>query len=218
MFITLEGPDGSGKSSQVASLAEFLRGQGYEVITTREPGGTEISNQVREIIMQMSNRAMHPRTETLLFCSARAQLVEEIIRPSLARGAIVISDRYADSTLAYQGYGHGYALDTLRALLNFATGGLWPDLSLYLDIDPEEGLRRRQKGGGEWNRMDAYNLEFHQRVRSGYLEMIRLEPQRWKIIDASQSIESVQAAIRQAVAIHTTRRNTTERESDNIER
>jgi dTMP kinase len=199
MFITLEGPDGSGKSTQMAPLAEFLRRQGYTVLTTREPGGTSIGDQVRNILMNLQNTSMNPRTEILLFCSARAQIVEEVIRPHLERGEIVISDRYADSTLAYQGYGHGFDRDMLRQLLNFVTGGLWPDLTLLLDIDAETGLQRRHKGGGEWNRLDAYQLAFHQKVRNGYLELVQREPQRWKIIDASLQEDEIQAEIRKIV-------------------
>lgn len=198
MLITLEGPDGSGKSSQIGPLAEFLRQQGYRVVITREPGGTAISDQVRTILARMDNKAMYPRTETLLFCSARAQLVDEVIRPALARGDMVLSDRYADSTLAYQGYGHGNDLNVLRQLLNFTTGSLWPDFTLLLDLEAEEGLRRR-KGGGEWNRLDDYSLAFHQRVRQGYLEMATREPERWQVIDANAPPDVVQQALRQAV-------------------
>jgi dTMP kinase len=199
MFITLEGPDGSGKTSQVQPLAEYLRAQDYPIFTTREPGGTVIGDQVREILMSLKNTSMHPSTETLLFCSARAQLVNEIIRPHLAQGDIVLCDRYADSTLAYQGYGHGNDLDLLRKVLFFATGGLVPDLTLLLDVDSEIGLRRRKTGGGEWNRLDAYELELHQRVRAGYLEMAKAEPQRWVLIDASQPPDVVQSALRQVI-------------------
>jgi dTMP kinase len=199
MFITLEGPEGSGKSSQLPTLAEFLRQQGRVVLTTREPGGTPIGEQVRTVIMSLKNTGMNPRSEILLFCAARAQLVEEVIRPSLARDEIVLSDRYADATLAYQGYGHGYSLAVLRQLLNFATGGLWPDLTLLMDLPSEEGLRRKRSGGGEWNRLDAYELAFHQRVRRGYLELARQEPQRWCIVDATLPPEMVQLALRQAI-------------------
>ncbi len=198
MFITLEGPEGSGKTAQVPLLAEFLSRQGHHVLTTREPGGTAIGNQVRSVLMSMDNKAMHPRTETLLFCSARSQLVEEVIRPQLASGGVVLSDRYADSTLAYQGYGHGFDRDLLRGLLDFATGGLWPDLTLLLDIPAEDGLHRKRKTR-EWNRMDDYNLTFHQKVRAGYLELARSQPERWVIIDAAQSLDMVQSALRQAV-------------------
>jgi dTMP kinase len=199
MFITLEGPEGSGKTSQIAPLAEYLRQQGYTVLITREPGGTAISEQIRAVIMEMKNQAMSPRTEILLFCAARAQLVEEVIRPALNAGTVVICDRYADSTLAYQGYGHGLDLDFLRRLLQFATGGLWPGLTLLLDIDPADGLGRRVGGQVEWNRMDAYQLPFHERVRAGYLEMAACEPQRWKIVDASQTRETIQTQIREIV-------------------
>ena len=168
-------------------------------MTTREPGSTKIGNQVRDILTDQQNKGMNPRTEILLFCSARAQLVEEVIRPALGQGLIVLSDRYADSTLAYQGYGHGFDLALLRQLLDFVTGGLWPDLTLLLDIDAEEGLRRRRAGGGEWNRLDAYELDFHQRVRRGYQEMASQEPQRWQVIDAGQPIAAVQGELRQAI-------------------
>jgi dTMP kinase len=199
MFITLEGPDGSGKSMQVPALADFIREQGFEVLTTREPGGTFIGDQIREVIMRMDNKSMNPRTEILLFCAARAQIVAEVIRPQLERGAVVLSDRYADSTLAYQGYGHGIDLGTLQSILNFATGGLKPDLTLLFDVDVETGLSRRQKGGGEWNRLDDYELAFHNRVRHGYLELAKSEPARWKVIDASQSPQQVQLDLRSAV-------------------
>jgi dTMP kinase len=198
-FITLEGPDGCGKSTQIAPLAEYLRSKGHVVFTTREPGGTAISDQIRQVIMAMKNTSMHPRTEILLFLSARAQLVEEVIRPRLAAGEIVVSDRYADSTLAYQGYGHGYDRELLRRLLEFATGGLQPDLTLLLDIGAEEGLQRRQTGGGEWNRLDAYQLEFHRRVQAGYHELALLEPNRWYQVDAAQQPEIVQSALRRAI-------------------
>jgi len=200
IFITLEGPDGSGKTSQIPLLAEYLTAQGYQVVTTREPGGTPISDQVKDVLKSMANKSMHPRTEILLFCSARAQLVEEVIRPSLAAGKIIISDRYADSTLAYQGYGHGYDRDFLRSLLNFATGDLWPDLTLYLDLDAEEGLNRRRSGGDEWDRLDDYALAFHQRVRQGYLEMLAAAPERWKLIDACHTPDVVQTDLRRTVA------------------
>jgi dTMP kinase len=199
MFITLEGPEGSGKSCQIPPLADFLRQLGYEVLTTREPGGTAIGDQVRQVILNLKNTEMNPRTEILLFCAARVQLVEQVIRPALARGVVVISDRYADSTLAYQGYGHRMDLEILRQILNFATGGLKPDLTLLLDVDVEEGLRRRRCSGGEWNRLDAYEVEFHKRVRAGYHELAGTDPVRWKIIDANVDRELVQSSIRQVV-------------------
>jgi dTMP kinase len=199
MFITLEGPDGSGKTTQVGPLAEYLSGQGYPVFTTREPGGTEIGDQVRGVLMNLKNTTMNPRTETLLFCASRAQLVEQVIRPHLAQGEVVICDRYADSTLAYQGYGHGRDLAKLRQLLEYTTGGLRPDLTLLLDIETEEGLRRRRNCGGEWNRLDAYEVELHHRVRQGYLELVRQEPGRWRVIDAGRPPAEVQEMLRRTV-------------------
>lgn len=199
MFITLEGPEGSGKSSQIPALAEFLRKQGYQVYTTREPGGTTIGDQIRAVLHDLENTSMHPRTEILLFLAARAQHVEEVIRPLLEKGTIVICDRYADSTLAYQGYGHGVDLDMLKKLLDFSTGGLYPDLTILLDIDVEKGLNRRKESGGEWNRLDAYTLAFHRRVREGYLTLVANEPQRWRIVDAAQSIENVQESLQQTI-------------------
>ncbi len=198
MFITLEGPEGSGKTSQIGPLADFLRQQGLDVLTTREPGGTPIGDQIRAVLHSLDNTAMHPRTEALLFQAARAQLVERVIRPQLARGGIVISDRYADSTLAYQGYGHGLPLEQVRAVINFATGELKPDLTILLDVDVEMGLQRRSQGGG-WNRLDAYTLDFHRRVRQGYHLLAQDEPQRWVTLDAAQALELVQEAIRKIV-------------------
>ena len=198
MFITFEGSEGSGKTSQIPALAEYLRHQGYSVLTTREPGGTAIGDQIRDILNALDNTAMQPRTEVLLFQASRSQLVDQVIRPALARGEIVLSDRYADSTLAYQGYGHQLDLDMVRSIVEFATGGLKPDLTLFLDVDVKEGLRRRA-AGGEWNRLDDYELEFYQRVRQGYLEMVRAEPGRWVVIDASGTSGEVQAAIRNVV-------------------
>ncbi len=200
MFITLEGPDGSGKSMQVPALSDFIRGMGYEVLSTREPGGTFIGDQIREVIMRMENKSMHPRTEILLFCAARAQIVDELIRPQLEKGVVVISDRYADSTLAYQGYGHGVDLAVLRQLLNFATGGLTSDLTLLFDVDIETGLSRRQAGGGEWNRLDDYELAFHRRVRAGYIELAEAEPQRWVRVDAAQTPQQVQFDLQKIIS------------------
>ncbi len=199
MFITFEGPDGSGKTTQIRLLTGWLRGQGYEVIVTREPGGTDIGDQIRDVLHDPDNIAMNARTEILLYSASRAQHVAQLVRPALAAGKIIVSDRYADSTLAYQGYGRGLHLETLMTITLFATDGLLPDLTLYLDITPEEGLRRRQLGGDEWNRLDAEALEFHQRVRDGYLELIKQEPRRWVVVDAARSEEEVQAEIRAVI-------------------
>ena len=141
---------------------------------------------------------MHPRTEILLFQASRAQHVEELIKPSIQQGKVVLCDRYADSTLAYQGYGHKVNLEQLRNIVNFATGGLKPDLTLLFDIDVEEGLRRRDEGG-DWNRLDAYKLAFHKRVRAGYQQLVREEPSRWEVLDASQPPDIIQVAVQKIV-------------------
>lgn len=198
MFITLEGPEGSGKTSHIPHLVEFLREKGYVVFPTREPGGTSIGEQIREVIHDLKNVEMHPRAETLLYQAARAQIVEEVIKPRLEMGEIVLSDRYFDSTIAYQGYGHGQDLEQTRQLTRYATGGLTPDLTILLDLDVEIGLQRKSKQH-EWNRLDAYTVEFHKRVRAGYLEMARAEPGRWRVVDSSQAWEATQEALRKVI-------------------
>jgi dTMP kinase len=195
MFITLEGPEGSGKTSHIPPLVEYFREKGYTVFPTREPGGTSIGEQIREVIHDLKNAEMHPRTETLLYQAARAQIVEQVIKPRLAEGEIVISDRYYDSTIAYQGYGHQQDLEQIRSLVRYATGGLIPDLTVLLDVDVEEGLRRKKKDN-EWNRLDAYTVEFHQRVRAGYAEMVKQEPDRWVVVDAGRTWDVVQEELR----------------------
>jgi dTMP kinase len=194
MFITFEGSEGSGKTSQVPALAHLLRESGYNVLTTREPGGTLIGDQIRIVLSDHGNTAMSARAESLLFMAARAQLVSEVIQPHLRAGGIVISDRYAESTLAYQGYGRKLDLRQLRVLLDFATCELKPDLILLLDIDVEEGLRRRMQGGN-LNRLDILEVEFYQRVRRGYLEMAASDPLRWVIVDAGRPPDLIQADI-----------------------
>ncbi len=199
MFITFEGPDGSGKTTQVHLLAGWLREKEYEVVVTREPGGTEIGDQIRRVLHDPRNSDMDYRAEILLYSASRAQHVIQRIQPDLAAGKIVISDRYADSTLAYQGYGRGLDLDTLRIITAFATKELAPDLTLYLDITPEEGLQRRRLGGDEWNRLDAEALEFHNRVRTGYLALIDQDPGRWAVIDAARPVAEIEAEIKAVV-------------------
>src|SRR5512134_714072 len=198
MFITLEGPEGSGKTSHIPYLVEYLREMRQVVFPTREPGGTSIGEQIREVIHDLKNAEMHPRTETLLYQAARAQIVEQVIKPRLQMGEIVLSDRYYDSTIAYQGYGHQQDLAQVRALVKYATGGLTPDLTILLDVDVEEGLRRKKKEN-EWNRLDAYTVEFHQRVRAGYLEMVKQEPNRWVVINAGRKWDEVQEELRQLI-------------------
>ncbi len=200
LFITFEGPEGSGKSTQINLLHHRLAAEGWCVVMTREPGGTRIGNAIRQLLLDVAHTEMHPRAETLLFNAARAQLVDEVIRPALAAGQIVLCDRYADSTLAYQGYGHGQTLDDLYGLIAYATRGLLPTLTVYLDIAPEEGLQRKQDAEhGEWNRLDAQTLAFHERVRAGYLALAEADPRRWLILNGAQPATSLHEQIAQAV-------------------
>jgi dTMP kinase len=200
IFITFEGPEGSGKTTQIRALHTALAAEGYPVLLTREPGGTEIGDQIRAVLHDTRNTAMLPAAEILLYSASRAQLVGQVIRPALAEGKIVLCDRYADSTLAYQGYGHRLSLEALQTITRFATGGLKPDLTIYLDISVEEGLKRKtlafQAGESELNRMDLQEVAFHRRVREGYLRMVADEPERWLLLDASRPIEAVRSDIR----------------------
>lgn len=196
MFITFEGIDGSGKSTQAKIVTAELRQMGYDVLLTREPGGTDIGDQIRTILLDnLKNTNMAPATELLLFCASRAQLVAEVIRPSLEQGIIVLCDRYADSTMAYQGYGHQLDRKLLSQVLQFATGGLRPNLTLYLDLKPEVGLQRRRSAmllfGEDWNRLDDMELAFHKRVYAGYERLIKAEPERWVRVPADEPTESV---------------------------
>jgi dTMP kinase len=202
-FITFEGPDGSGKSTQIQSLYEDLRSEGYPVLLAREPGGTDIGDQVRAVLHDPENVGMLPNAELLLYSASRAQLVGQVIRPALQAGRVVLCDRYAESTLAYQGYGRGLDMEALEAITHFATGGLRPDLIIYLDIEAEAGLHRRQSGRlagtAEWNRMDQQELEFYRRVRAGYLQMAEAETGRWFVVDATRQVADIRASIGERV-------------------
>ncbi|MGB5058102.1 MAG: dTMP kinase [Candidatus Promineifilaceae bacterium] len=199
MFITLEGPEGSGKSSQIGLLATYLRGQGLAVLQTREPGGTRIGDQIRACLHDVANGEMTAVTEVLLYAASRAQHVEELIRPALAAGKIVLCDRFADSTIAYQGYGRALNLSDLHTLTRIATGGLSPHLTILLDIDVERGLARRQSGGDEMNRLDLEAVSFHQRVRQDYHALAANDPQRWVTINADRPKTNVQADLQRVV-------------------
>lgn len=203
MLITFEGIDGGGKSTHMKATAAFLRSRGVDVLATREPGGTEISEQIRTILMDHKNKSMTPPAELLLFSASRAQLVNDVIRPQLARGGVVLLDRFYDSTFAYQGYGHGLDIATLRIITHFATGGLTPDLTLFLDLSPEVALNRRYAAslfGEEFNRLDASHAEFRQRVVEGYRILMDAEPHRFVRIDAEQNLQTVQASVIACVA------------------
>ncbi|MEL6528134.1 MAG: dTMP kinase [Chloroflexota bacterium] len=198
MFISFEGTEGSGKTTQIKATYTALQKAGYDVLLTREPGGTTISDNIRSLLLDKptGKQAMHPRTELLLFCASRAQLVNEVIVPYLDDGGIVLCDRYADSTLAYQGYGHGLPVDALRTILDFATGGLYPDLTVYLDLIPQKGLARRRLGqlkfGEDWNRLDDMELAFHERVYAGYQTIIAGDEKRFLRVDADHDADTVQ--------------------------
>ncbi|MCZ6530878.1 MAG: dTMP kinase [Chloroflexi bacterium] len=198
-FITLEGPEGGGKSTQAQRLANHLESQGHDILFTREPGGTEIGDQIRRVIMSLENKSMSPEAEFLLFSASRAQLVRELIQPHLERGGMVVCDRFFHSSLAYQGYGHELDLELLRTISGFVTGGLIPDLTFLLDLTSELGLERRKRDG-RWNRLDDYDLAFHERVREGYLHLADADPGRWTRIDAAQPEDQIQEQIREVVA------------------
>jgi dTMP kinase len=198
VFITLEGPDGSGKSSLLPRLAAVLRGGGCEVVTTREPGSTPLGEQIRRLLLDVEPKI--DRTglaDALLFAASRAQHVAEVIRPALERGAVVVCDRYADSSLAYQGQGSGVPLDELRVVQRFATGGLVPDLTILLDLPVEDGLRRKS---AEVTRFEAFqDLAYHRRVREAFLAFAAAEPQRYVVVDASGDEAAVLASAVAAV-------------------
>ncbi len=191
-FISIEGPEGAGKTTLISGLAAYLQQQGVPVLTTREPGGIEIAERIRAIILDPSCTAMDPRTEALLYAAARRQHLAEKVVPALRSGIDVICDRYVDSSLAYQGYARGLGIEEIRRVNEFATGGLFPDVTLLLDISPEEGLRRiaasKQR---EVNRLDQETIEFHRKVREGYLMLLQQEPKRIRRVDASAAFESV---------------------------
>lgn len=193
-FITLEGPEGAGKTLQAERLAEALRAQGSAVLLTREPGGTPLGDQLRTVVLARDGGVIEPRTDALLFNAARAQLVGEVINPALAAGMTVVCARFADSTLAYQGYGAGVPLDELRVLAGIATQGLVPDLTLLLDIDPAIGLAR--KADADRTRFERdFDADFHARVRAGFLELAKGEPSRFRVIDASRDVDAVFADV-----------------------
>jgi dTMP kinase len=188
-LITLEGPEGAGKTVLGQRLAAALVAAGHSVVLTREPGGTRLGERLRTVLLEGGGK-IEPRADALLFNAARAQLVAEILRPALAAGQVVVCARFADSTLAYQGYGEGLGIEELRALAEIATGGLVPDRTILLDLDPEIGLRR--KSDVEQTRFEAaFDLAFHRRVREGFLELAREEPERFRVVDASRGLEAV---------------------------
>ena len=194
VFVTLEGGEGSGKSTVLAALSERLAERGIAYVGTREPGGTPLGERVRAIVLDL-RADIEPLTEALLFIAARAELVSSLIEPSLARGDVVICDRFADSTVAYQGYGRGVDRDVLAQLNAVATRGLVPDLTVLFDLPAADGLAR-SRGQGEADRFEREDLAFHERVHAGYLELAKREPERWLVVDATRSVDEVTQTVR----------------------
>lgn len=200
MFITLEGPEGSGKTTAVEAAVKKLQEMGYEIVRTREPGGTPIAEQIRNVILDKGNTAMDSRTEALLYAASRRQHLVEKVWPALKEGKIVICDRYLDSSLAYQGGARGLGIDNVLNINLFATEDTWPDLTLLFDIKPELGLARISANSErEVNRLDLEKLDFHNKVRESFLSLAKRYPDRYVIIDASQSREEVARATMEAI-------------------
>ncbi|MGE5671391.1 MAG: dTMP kinase, partial [Fibrobacterota bacterium] len=190
-FITFEGIDGCGKSTQLALASKILTEKGYDVVVTREPGGTSISEKIREILLSPSNSEMVNECEILLYCAARAQHVREKIIPAVKSGKIVLCDRFQEATFGYQGYGRGIALDLLKKVNSYATGGLNPDLTFIFDLSVEMSVSRMAKINKAKDRLEQNSAEFFQRIRDGFLNLARSSPERIKLINAEHSIEQV---------------------------
>lgn len=202
IFITFEGTEGGGKSTQIKKAASFLRSHGREVLLLREPGGTKVSEAIREILLNKENTEMNAQAELLLYLAARAQIVGEKILPALQHGAVVICDRFEDSTLAYQGYGRGLSVSEIQKMSRlFVRGKLQPDLTFVLNIDPREGMKR----GGRHDRMERQSMAFHKKVQLGFLDLARKNPKRYKVLDATQPIGAIayqiQEILRQCLRI-----------------
>jgi len=199
VFISLEGVEGCGKSTQARLLAEYIAELGYPVVLTHEPGGTPITEQIREILLEPRNTDMTNITELLLYLASRAQHVDQLIMPALVEGKVVICERFSDATFAYQGYARGFDLDHLEQVNKMATGGLEPDLTLLLDLKPEDGLSRKGRDSYALDRLENESDEFHNKVRNGYLAIARRSPQRVEVIDAKDAVEDVHLRIRKCV-------------------
>lgn len=195
MFISFEGLDGSGKTTQINHLAERLAMQKYEVVFLREPGGTAISERIRDILLDKKHLGMNETTELFLFSAARVQVVNEVIKPALAMSKIVLADRYVDSTTAYQGYGRGLSMEAIRSINSAATQGVMPRLTFMIDLDLDELVRRKQQTGADADRMELSGRTFYEKVRLGYLHMAAAEPERFRVIDGAQPVEAIQEQI-----------------------
>jgi len=198
IFITFEGGDGAGKTTQAELLASWLAERGYEVVRTRDPGGTELGSAIRDLLLHGGH--VDQRAEALLYAADRAHTIAEVVRPALERGAAVVQDRYIDSSLAYQGAGRPLPADEIRSINEWATEGLWPQLTVLLDVSPELAAKRRASAGERADRLERETLEFHNRVREGFLAIAQAEPGRFLVLDAALPIEELHAAILARVA------------------
>lgn len=205
LFITLEGIEGCGKSTQARLLGEFLRSEGYVTVETREPGGTPLAEKIRSVLLDRASEPVAPETEAFLIFAARRQHVSQVIEPALARGAIVICDRFSDSTLAYQGYARGLNLPMLRSLNRLATHAIAPDLTLVFDLPVAEGLARRRSTTVQ-NRLDRESLQFHRKVRAGFLDLAKHHPSRMKVVPAGAAKDAVARTVTHIVAPMLSRR------------
>lgn len=198
ILISVEGPDGAGKTTQITLLKKYLEKKGYDSIVTREPGGTNISEKIRSLILDRENMEMGRETEMLLYAAARAQLVHEVIKPALEQGKAVICDRYVDSSAVYQGIARGLGIETVYEVNQYAIQGILPDLTIHLDLNAEDGIRRK-KDQAELDRMELETMEFHKKVADGYRQLAKRAPERMKTIDATLPIEEIQERIIQFV-------------------
>ena len=190
-FITFEGPEGSGKSTQIALLAACLKKQGYKVALTREPGGSKIADKIRELLLDRNNKQLCANAELLLYLASRAQHLQDTVEPALKKGYIVLCDRFSDSTMAYQGYARGFNRKTIKELNEFAVSGRKPDLTILFDIDINKGLRRAHRAKNSRDRLELEPSAFHARVRKGFLAIAKEEPRRVKVIRVSSGVEAV---------------------------
>ncbi len=200
LFITVEGMDGSGKSTQIINMQEYLSSLGCKVLLTREPGGTRISENIRSIILDAENTEMSDTTELLLYSASRAQLVEQVIRPSIEKNITIICDRYVDSFYAYQGFGRGFCLEMLEKITGYAINGIMPDITFFLDVAPEVALKRRIAATGS-DRIESEVMDFHRKVYNGYRELAKRYPKRIKTIDASRPAQLVWADVRKQIDV-----------------
>lgn len=198
VFITFEGSEGCGKSTQSKMLADYLKGRGYQVVYLREPGATKVSEKIRDVLLDKKNSAMSPECEMLLYMAARAQIVSEVIKPALKKGKIVICDRFLDSTVAYQGYGLGMDINLIKDIGRFVTQGIMPDLTILLDVPLKQGLKHRD---GKQDRIEQRPLSYHARVRQGYLKLAAQEPRRIKIIKLEKLRLATQNKIRNLIKL-----------------